>query len=41
MSTLQLVINTTMWKDAGLTEKDYPTTWEQLGTVAQKLTKKG
>ena len=41
MSTLQLVINTTMWKDADLTEKDYPTTWEQLGTVAQKLTKKG
>lgn len=41
VSTLQLVINTTMWKDAGLTEKDYPTTWVQLGTVAQKLTKKG
>jgi multiple sugar transport system substrate-binding protein len=38
VSTLQLVINTDMWSAAGLTEADYPTTWEQLETVAQKLT---
>ncbi len=37
-STLQLVINTDMWKAAGLTESDYPTTWDQLEAVAKKLT---
>ncbi len=38
-STLQLEINTDMWKAAGLTAKDYPTTWSQLAADAQKLTK--
>lgn len=38
-STLALQINTAMWKAAGLTDKDYPTTWAQLEQVAQKLTK--
>ena len=38
-STLGLVINTDMWKAAGLTEADYPKTWDQLETVAKKLTK--
>ncbi|MFI1732602.1 extracellular solute-binding protein [Streptomyces acidicola] len=38
-STLALAINTDLWKKAGLTEKDYPTTWDQLKTVADKLTK--
>src|SRR5206468_6468486 len=38
-STLQLEINTTMWKAAGLTDSDLPTTWDQLATVAKKLTK--
>ena len=38
-STLQLEINTDMWKAAGLTAKDYPTSWDQLATVAKKLTK--
>src|SRR3954452_11646230 len=37
-STLGLVINTTSWKAAGLTNKDYPKTWAQLATVAKKLT---
>ena len=38
VSTLQLVINTDMWKEAGLTENDYPKTWSELATVAKKLT---
>lgn len=37
-STLQLVINTEMWKVAGLTDSDIPTTWDQLEAVAKKLT---
>lgn len=40
-STLGLAINTDLWKKAGLTEKDYPKTWEELRTVAGKLTKNG
>ncbi len=38
-STLALVINTDMWKEAGLTDADVPTTWDQLESVAKKLTK--
>lgn len=38
VSTLQLVINTDMWSAAGLTEADYPTTWDELAEVAAKLT---
>ena len=38
-STLALVINTQMWTDAGLTDADVPTTWDQLAAVAKKLTK--
>ncbi|HSK35045.1 MAG TPA: extracellular solute-binding protein [Propionicimonas sp.] len=38
-STLALVINKTMWADAGLTDADVPTTWDQLAAVAKKLTK--
>lgn len=37
-SNLGLVINTDMWAAAGLTDADIPTTWEQLQTVAQRLT---
>jgi len=37
-STLQLVINTDLWTKAGLTDADVPTTWDQLSTVAKKLT---
>ncbi|WP_314174059.1 sugar ABC transporter substrate-binding protein [Streptomyces winkii] len=37
-STLGLAINTEMWKKAGLTSKDYPTTWDELEKVADKLT---
>ncbi len=38
-STLALVINTKLWKQAGLTDADVPTDWDQLASVAQKLTK--
>jgi multiple sugar transport system substrate-binding protein len=38
-STLALVINKTMWSEAGLTDADVPTTWDQLSSVAKKLTK--
>lgn len=37
-STLQLEINTAMWKDAGLTDNDVPKTWDDLAKVAKKLT---
>ncbi|MFF7994257.1 extracellular solute-binding protein [Kitasatospora xanthocidica] len=40
-STLGLAINTTLWQQAGLTEADYPTTWQQLADDAAKLTKDG
>jgi multiple sugar transport system substrate-binding protein len=38
-STLGLVINTKLWKDAGLTDADVPTTWAELDSVATTLTK--
>lgn len=38
-STLALVINTKLWKDAGLTDNDVPKTWADLDAVAKKLTK--
>ncbi|WAC67064.1 extracellular solute-binding protein [Agrococcus sp. SL85] len=37
-STLGLVINTQLWADAGLTDDDIPTTWEELQSVAETLT---
>ncbi|GAQ66487.1 sugar ABC transporter substrate-binding protein [Streptomyces scabiei] len=37
-STLGLQINTTAWSKAGLTDADIPTTWDELATVAKKLT---
>lgn len=40
-STLGLAINTALWQQAGLTEADYPTTWQQLSDAAAKLTKDG
>ena len=40
-STLQLEINTDMWKAAGLTDSDIPKTWDQLESVAKKLTVDG
>ncbi|MDI9889776.1 sugar ABC transporter substrate-binding protein [Microbacterium sp. IEGM 1404] len=40
-STLALVINTDLWSAAGLTDADIPTTWDQLASVAQKLTADG
>lgn len=38
-STLALAINTGLWRKAGLTAQDFPTTWAQLKTVAAKLTR--
>ena len=40
-STLALEINTELWTKAGLTDADIPTTWDQLETVAKKLTTGG
>jgi multiple sugar transport system substrate-binding protein len=40
-STLALEINTDMWAKAGLTDADIPTTWDQLESVAKKLSTKG
>lgn len=37
-STLALIINEDMWTDAGLTDDDIPTTWEELASVAEQLT---
>lgn len=37
-STLALEIRTDAWEKAGLTEADVPTTWDDLATVAEKLT---
>jgi multiple sugar transport system substrate-binding protein len=39
-STLALQINTSMWQEAGLTDADIPTNWDQLAAVAKKLTTK-
>ena len=38
-STLALVINKQLWKEAGLSEGDVPTTWDELRSVAERLTK--
>ncbi|MDQ3384371.1 MAG: extracellular solute-binding protein, partial [Actinomycetota bacterium] len=37
-STLALQINTAAWEEAGLTDEDIPTTYEELAAVAEKLT---
>ena len=37
-STLALIINSDMWADAGLTDDDIPTTWDELNAVAEQLT---
>lgn len=37
-SNLGLVINTDLWAAAGLTDADIPTTWDELQTVATRLT---
>ncbi|WP_214324619.1 sugar ABC transporter substrate-binding protein [Nonomuraea sediminis] len=36
-STLALVINDDLWKKAGLSDADVPTTWDQLTAVAKKF----
>ncbi|GAA3650451.1 sugar ABC transporter substrate-binding protein [Microbacterium marinilacus] len=40
-STLALVIDTTVWSEAGLTDEDVPTTWDELTEIAQQLTTDG
>jgi multiple sugar transport system substrate-binding protein len=40
-STLGLIINKDLWAKAGLTDADVPKTWDQLETVAKKLTSGG
>ncbi len=37
-STLQLIINTDLWAQAGLTDGDIPTTWDELAAVSKTLT---
>ena len=37
-STLALIINSDIWTDAGLTDDDIPTTWDELTAVAEQLT---
>jgi multiple sugar transport system substrate-binding protein len=39
-STLALEINTDLWAQAGLTDADVPTTWDQLKAVSAKLAAK-
>ena len=34
-STLALQINTKLWEEAGLTDDDIPSTWEELRSVAE------
>ncbi|SDS34049.1 carbohydrate ABC transporter substrate-binding protein, CUT1 family [Nocardioides scoriae] len=38
-STLALWINDAKWKQAGLTDADVPTTWDELAAVSKKLTR--
>lgn len=40
-STLSLIINDRLWEEAGLTEADVPTTWDELADVAGRLTTDG
>ncbi|MDQ3468161.1 MAG: extracellular solute-binding protein [Actinomycetota bacterium] len=37
-SNLALVINTAAWEEAGLTDDDIPTNWEELSAVSETLT---
>lgn len=39
INTGNIYYNKTLWKEAGLTEDDIPTTWDEFIEVAQKLTK--
>ncbi|WP_418969585.1 extracellular solute-binding protein [Alloscardovia omnicolens] len=39
INTGNIYYNKTMWKEAGLTDADIPTTWDQFIEVAKKLTK--
>ena len=41
VSTLALYVNTSLWSAAGLSDSDFPTSWEQLDQVAAKLTSGG
>jgi multiple sugar transport system substrate-binding protein len=36
-STLALIVNEDLWKKAGLSDADVPTTWDQLTSVSEKI----
>jgi multiple sugar transport system substrate-binding protein len=38
LMTSSIYYNVAMWREAGLTERDIPRTWEELALVAKKLT---
>ncbi len=40
MMTGSIFYNKKMWRDAGLTDADIPSTWDEFTAVAQKLTRK-
>ncbi|MEU9836924.1 extracellular solute-binding protein [Streptosporangium sp. NPDC048047] len=40
-STLALTVNEELWKKAGLSEDDVPTSWDELTAVSEKLKAKG
>ena len=40
-STLALIVNDGLWDAAGLTEADYPKSWDDLEKVSEKLTEGG
>ncbi len=39
INTGNIYYNKTLWKEAGLTDDDIPTTWDEFAQVAKKLTK--
>ena len=41
MQPTALVVNMDMWEAAGLTEDDYPTTWQKVEAAAEKLSVNG
>lgn len=41
MQPTALIVNMDMWEAAGLTEDDYPTTWQKVEAAAEKLSANG
>jgi multiple sugar transport system substrate-binding protein len=40
-STLALIVNDDLWRKAGLSDADVPTTWERLTSVSEKIKARG